>query len=236
VTEHNGQAQGDGGRPIRVAIVDDEVMVRQYIGAQLAAIDGIEVVAEAGSGTAAVEVARRHAPDVMLMDIRMPGGNGVDATAEIARVAPGVRVIAMTALAADEYVHRMLAAGAVSYLVKTRVVDEVEPAIRSAVLGESTVLPLASVQALARRLGDGEDARRQAERLLETLSPREREVALLLARGDKLPAIAAQLGIGAKTARDYEVGALRKLGAANRTVAAQIVAVAGLGPELFPVG
>lgn len=222
-------------RPIRVVIADDEVMVRGFIAGKLTHADGIEVVAEAGNGREAVEAARAYAPDVLLMDVRMPELDGIRATREVARLAPDVRIVAMTGLAVDEYVGSMVEAGALGFLPKVRVADEIEQTIRIAAAGESFVGPRAEVTRMIAEAASvaADDEQAEARRLYERLSPRESEVAQQMARGLKLPEIADLLGIGVTTVRSHQGEVLAKLGANNRTIAAQIIAKAGFGPDLF---
>lgn len=226
----------DRARPIRVVIADDEVMVRQFIAGKLARAVDIEIVAEASNGQEAVEAARAYAPDVLLMDVKMPELDGIRATREIARIAPNVGVVAMTGLAADEYVGGMVGAGALGFLPKVRVADELLDTIRLAAAGDSFVGPRAAVTRMIAESASGsaDDEQAVARRRYDRLSPREAEVARALARGLKLPEIARELGIATTTARTHQNEVLAKLGANNRTIAAQIVAKAGHGPTLFP--
>jgi DNA-binding NarL/FixJ family response regulator len=126
---------------IRVVLADDHPIVREGLRGMLAAEPGIEVVAEAASGAEAVAVAARYRPDVVLMDLRMPGGDGVTATAEILAATPGARVVVLTTYETDADIVRAVEAGAVGYLLKDTPVAELGHAIRAAARGE-TVLAL----------------------------------------------------------------------------------------------
>ncbi|MFI0451764.1 response regulator [Actinomadura sp. 6N118] len=205
---------------IRVAIVDDQALVRGGFAMILQIHDDIEVVAEAGTGTEAIEVARRHRPDVILMDIRMPGMDGLEATERIlAESDRTVRVLILTTFDPDEYVYRAMHAGASGFVLKDIPPDQLATAVRTVADGGALLAP-----SITRRL-----IGRFAQRLtvntavagrLERLTDREREVMAAVARGSSNSEIARELFIGPATVKTHVSGILAKLGLRDR---AQIV-------------
>ncbi|MFV2175642.1 response regulator [Actinomadura sp. LOL_016] len=205
---------------IRVAIVDDQALVRGGFAMILQIHDDIEVVAEAGTGTEAIEAARRHRPDVILMDIRMPDMDGLEATERILAESDWtVRVLILTTFDPDEYVYRAMHAGASGFVLKDIPPDQLATAVRTVADGGALLAP-----SITRRL-IGRFARRLsvntavAERL-ERLTDREREVMAAVARGSSNSEIAKQLFIGPATVKTHVSGILTKLGLRDR---AQIV-------------
>ncbi|MEV5827981.1 response regulator transcription factor [Spirillospora sp. NPDC052242] len=205
---------------IRVAIVDDQALVRGGFAMILQIHDDIEVVAEAGTGTEAIEAARRHRPDVILMDIRMPDMDGLEATERILAESDwNVRVLILTTFDPDEYVYRAMHAGASGFVLKDIPPDQLATAVRTVADGGALLAP-----SITRRL-IGRFARRLsvntavAERL-ERLTDREREVMAAVARGSSNSEIAKQLFIGPATVKTHVSGILTKLGLRDR---AQIV-------------
>ncbi|KAB2340640.1 response regulator transcription factor [Actinomadura rudentiformis] len=205
---------------IRVAIVDDQALVRGGFAMILQIHDDIEVVAEAGTGTEAIEVARRHRPDVILMDIRMPGMDGLEATERIlAESDRTVRVLILTTFDPDEYVYRAMHAGASGFVLKDIPPDQLATAVRTVADGGALLAP-----SITRRL-----IGRFAQRLtvnttvagrLERLTDREREVMAAVGRGSSNSEIAKELFIGPATVKTHVSGILTKLGLRDR---AQIV-------------
>ncbi|MQY08812.1 response regulator transcription factor [Actinomadura macrotermitis] len=205
---------------IRVAIVDDQALVRGGFAMILRIHDDIEVVAEAGTGTEAIEAARRHRPDVILMDIRMPDMDGLEATERILAESDwNVRVLILTTFDPDEYVYRAMHAGASGFVLKDIPPDQLATAVRTVADGGALLAP-----SITRRL-IGRFARRLsvntavAERL-ERLTDREREVMAAVARGSSNSEIAKELFIGPATVKTHVSGILTKLGLRDR---AQIV-------------
>jgi DNA-binding NarL/FixJ family response regulator len=205
---------------IRVAIVDDQALVRGGFAMILQIHDDIEVVVEAGTGTEAIEAARRHRPDVILMDIRMPDMDGLEATERILAESDwNVRVLILTTFDPDEYVYRAMHAGASGFVLKDIPPDQLAAAVRTVADGGALLAP-----SITRRL-IGRFARRLsvntavAERL-ERLTDREREVMAAVARGSSNSEIAKQLFIGPATVKTHVSGILTKLGLRDR---AQIV-------------
>jgi DNA-binding NarL/FixJ family response regulator len=194
---------------IRVVLADDHPIVREGLRGMLAAEPGIEVVAEAASGAEAVAVAARYRPDVVLMDLRMPGGDGVTATAEILAATPGARVVVLTTYETDADIVRAVEAGAVGYLLKDTPVAELSQAIRAAARGETVLAP-----SVARRLVSHV---RQPRR--DLLSSRETEVLALVARGLTNAEIGQQLTITEATVKTHLIRSFSKLGVNDRTAA-----------------
>lgn len=180
-------------------MADDHTLFRAGIRSLLGTLEGVEVVAEVGDGREALRAVAAHRPDVALMDIMMPGLNGLDATARVAKAFPRTRVVVLSMNADEDSVLRALRAGAVGYLVKTADPAELELAIRAAARGEtflSSAISQHVVGACLKRVG-------MERTSLERLTSRQREVLQLVAEGHATKEIAAQLGISAKTAEGY---------------------------------
>ncbi len=213
---------------ITVAVVDDQALVRRGFAMVLEHQPDIEVVAEAGTGREAIEVARRHRPDVVLMDIRMPVLDGLAATAEIVGSADWpVKVIILTTFDPDEYVYRALQAGASGFILKDIPPEDLAPAIRTVADGGGLLDP-----SITRRL-IGRFARALAEdtaaaRRLDTLTDRERDVLVELARGATNAEISEGLFIGAATVKTHVSSVLTKLGLRDRAQAVVFAYESGL--------
>jgi DNA-binding NarL/FixJ family response regulator len=215
-------------RPIRVLVVDDHAVVRRGVQAFLELLEDLEVVGEAASGEQALErvealVAAGRPPDVVLMDLVLPGMDGIAATAALKRRHPEVEVLAMTSFTEAQLVHGALRAGAVGYLLKDAGADQVADAIRAADRGEVQLDPVAARQ-LARSL------RSPGPRAAELLTDREREVLALVAQGLSNREIAKRLGISERTARNHVSNILLRLGLASRTQAALWAVQRGVVP------
>ena len=210
--------------PIKVLLVDDEGLVRSGFRALLDAEEGIEVVGEAADGAEAVERARATRPDVVLMDIRMPKLDGIQATRQIAatRGLQHVRVLILTTYDTDAYVFEGLQAGASGFLLKDAGPTELLQAIRVVAAGDSLLAPR-----ITRRLISQFTAQRTAseaaEERLAVLTEREREVLALVGKGMNNDEIGAELFLSPATARTHVSRALAKLGARDR---AQLVVIA----------
>ncbi|WP_330230343.1 response regulator transcription factor [Nocardia sp. NBC_00508] len=208
---------------VRVIVVDDQALVRTGFTMVLQIHPDIEVVAEAGTGLEAIEAAHRHRPDVILMDIRMPEMDGLEATATIMAEADwDVRVLILTTFDPDEYVYRALRAGASAFVLKDMPADQLAAAVRTVADGGALLAP-----SITRRL-IGRFARRltvdtAVAGRLQRLSDRERDVMVAVARGASNAEIAAQLFIGAATVKSHVSSILTKLGLRDR---AQIVVFA----------
>ncbi len=213
---------------IRVVVVDDQALVRRGFAMVLGHQPDIEVVAEAGTGTEAIEVARAHRPDVMLMDIRMPEMDGLAATAALLDEADWpLRIIILTTFDPDEYVFQALQAGASGFVLKDIPPEELAPAVRTVVDGGALLDP-----GITRRL-IGRFARElatdtHAARRLEALTDRERDVLLQLARGATNAEISDALFIGAATVKSHVSNILMKLGLRDRAQAVVFAYESGL--------
>jgi DNA-binding NarL/FixJ family response regulator len=210
------RGRGRAGVMIRVLLADDQDLVRAGFRALLAAQDDIEVVGEAGDGDEAVQLTRRYRPDVVLMDIRMPGTDGLAATRAIARDdrLTDVRIVILTTFELDEYVFEAVRAGASGFLVKDTKPPELLRAVRAVAAGDALLSP-----SVTRRLLDEFAARtREAPSLpaLDALTEREREVMALVAEGLTNDEIAARLVVSKLTAKTHVSRAMVKLGARDR--------------------
>jgi NarL family two-component system response regulator LiaR len=204
-------------QPIRVLLVDDHAVVRKGMRALLDREPGIEVVGEAEDGAQAVHAADRLRPDVILMDLEMPGTGGIEATRQIAAKHPASRIVVLTSHAAEEDVFPALKAGALGYLLKHSAPEEVLQAIRQAHRGE-TVLHPAIARMVLQELN--RPAQPKQPQTTDPLSERELEVLRLLARGMSNQEIADALVVGEATVRSHVSSILRKLQLASRTQAA----------------
>ncbi|MFT7710700.1 response regulator [Clavibacter tessellarius] len=217
--------------PIRVVVVDDDALVRAGLRMLLGGGHGLEVVGEAPDGLAAAAVIARTAPDVVLMDIRMPVCDGIAATArEVAR-RPDLPVIVLTTFDADELVLGALRAGARGFLLKDTPPAELVDAVRQAAAGRSILSPsvLDTVIGVAAQRDRGD---RTAERArFDTLTEREQEVALAIARGLPNARIAADMFVSVATVKTHVGHVLEKLGVDGRVQVAVLVHEAGLAPS-----
>ena len=204
-------------RAIRVFLVDDHRIVRSGVAAYLEQVDDIEVVGEAGDGRQALDrIAAAEPgdalPDLVLMDLLMPGLDGISATREIRIRWPAVEVVALTSFSEEAKVRGALEAGAAGYLLKDADADDVARAIRAAVAGQMH-LDVGVARLLA-------DSLRAPRRPADTLTPREREVLALVARGASNRQIAETLVVSERTARTHVSAILAKLDLVSRTQAA----------------
>jgi NarL family two-component system response regulator LiaR len=196
---------------IRVLLVDDHAVVREGLRAFLALQDGIDVVGEAGNGDEAVELAARLAPDVVLLDLVMPAGDGLSAIHRLRVTTPKARVLVLTSYADDSQIFAATAAGAAGYLLKDVDPGELAAGIRDVHAGRPALHPSVA----ARLMRGGETSARAG-----TLTPRERDVLALVVEGLANKQIAGRLGIGEKTVKTHMSRVLSKLGVDDRTQAA----------------
>ncbi|HHT91875.1 MAG: response regulator transcription factor [Bacillota bacterium] len=199
---------------IRVMVVDDHEMVRRGICAYLETEDDLEVVGEAASGQTAVVMARELKPDVILMDLVMEDGTGVEASERIKRELPEVQIIILTSYIDENLIFPALEAGALSYLLKTSQAHEIADAIRLAVKREAVIEPKVATKML-RKMRDRVEYHPHNE-----LTSRELEVLVLIGEGKTNQEIADELFIGIKTVKTHVSNVLSKLGVEDRTKAA----------------
>ena len=214
---------------IRVALVDDQALVRAGLRALLAAEDGVEVVGEASDGDEGIALVRRARPDVVLMDVRMPGIDGLEATRRIAEddELDAVRVIVLTTFELDEYVFEALRAGAAGFLLKDEEPAELVRAVRVVADGESLLSPSVTRRVVEAFAGVAAPTGPPAS-LLEELTERECEVVALVGSGLSNQEIAERLVISPATARTHVSRAMVKLGARDRSQLVVFAYEAGL--------
>jgi DNA-binding NarL/FixJ family response regulator len=199
--------------PVRVLLVDDHALIRTGNSLVLDATDDIAVVGEAGTGEEAVALARTLRPDVVLMDVRMPGIGGIEATRRITRAYPGTRVVVLTTFDLDTYAFESLRAGASAFLLKSATPAELTDAIRTVAAGDAVLGPRVTGRLIEAHVAtlDRADADPRA-----LLSPREHDVFLGIARGLSNPEIAAELTLALPTIKTHVNRILAKLGARDR--------------------
>jgi len=192
---------------IRVLVADDHPIVRSGIVSLLQSATDVDVVGQANTGTEAVALALEHEPDIVLMDLRMPGLDGDEATGQIVRQRPQVKVIILTTYESDDSILSAIEAGASGYLLKAAPEEEILAGIRSVARGEVALAP--SIAALL--------VKRMSSPPVPTLSPRETEVLALVAQGLSNPAIAARLFVGEATVKTHLLHVFEKLEVNDRT-------------------
>jgi NarL family two-component system response regulator LiaR len=207
-------------------IVDDHDLFRTGL-RNLLEEQGVEVIAEAASGHEALRQVRELAPEVVLMDLNMPGMGGVEATREIARIAPLTRVVVLTISDRDGDILDAILAGACGYLLKDSSIDELIRGISAAALGESLISPQIAAKVL-RELRAARPAPRAPDRMSTELTDRELEVLRLIANGRDNSQIAAELHISAKTVKNHISNILMKLQIENRIQAAVYAVRSGI--------
>jgi DNA-binding NarL/FixJ family response regulator len=199
---------------IRVVLADDQPLVRAGLRMIIAETPGMEVAGEAATGAQAVQAARDIRPDVVVMDIRMPGLDGIEATRMITATGAPPSVIVLTTFDNDEYVYGALRAGAAGFLVKDMALDDILAAIRVVAAGDALLAPSVTRRLIARFAAEPEPRPPAAE--IEGITGREREVLTLVGRGMSNGEIAASLSISAATAKAHVARLLAKLGARDR--------------------
>jgi DNA-binding NarL/FixJ family response regulator len=196
-------------------VVDDQLMVRAGIAAIVDAEEGLEVVGEAADGQSALDLAARLRPDVVLMDIRMPGMDGLTATALLTAAAPETRVLVLTTFHQDRYVYEALRAGAAGFVLKDAGAEEILAAARAVAGGAAWFDPAVTPRVLSAYRGSVAPAQRAA-RPLQLLTAREREVLELIARGATNAEIAAALFLSEATVKSHVGSIFTKLGLRDR--------------------
>lgn len=204
---------------IRVALADDQALVRTGLRMILEAEGDIEIVGEATDGNGAIALSGTEAPDVLLMDIRMPGLDGIEALRRISAMMPneGPRIIMLTTFDPDDYIYDALAAGASGFLLKDAPAEELLTAVRVVASGEAVLAPSITnrlIQQIKAR-----PIRATESQVLESLTDREREVLRLIAKGDTNQEIAEQLFVGETTVKTHVSHVLQKLGLRDRVQA-----------------
>jgi DNA-binding NarL/FixJ family response regulator len=209
---------GGDAPPIRVLVVDDHALFRHGLVSVLGSAADLDVVGEARDGNEAIERSAALQPDIVLMDVRMPTVNGIEAARRIRAAQPGVRVLMLTESEDEEDLYGAVRAGATGYLLKEVAIDEIADAIRAVASGQALVSPsmttklLSEFNVLSRRLEEGHDGRR--------LTDRELEVLRLIARGMSNRDIALELVIAENTVRNHVRNILEKLQVRSRVEAA----------------
>ncbi|HVM62005.1 MAG TPA: response regulator transcription factor [Verrucomicrobiae bacterium] len=208
-------------KPTRILLAEDQTLMRQGLKTILELESGFRVVGEAHDGPSAVKLALQLRPDIILMDVQMPGQTGVEATAAICRAWPEAKIIILTTFDRDDYVFAGVRAGAVGYLLKDVAAQKLVETIRAVQAGEVFIQPEIASRALRATL-------HPADGLIEPLSDREREVLTMLAQGVANKEIADKLHIAEGTVKNHVSNILAKLQAQNRTQAADIARKHGL--------
>ncbi len=215
--------------PTTVLIVDDQDLVRTGLEMIVGAAGDLEVVGQAADGAEAVREARRLLPDVVLMDVRMPGTDGIEATRQIVATCPepGPRVLMLTTFDLDDYVFQAFAAGASGFLVKDAPRQTIVDGIRAVAQGEGLASPSVTRRLIERVVAAPmHTAVRPA--VLDDLTPREHEVFVAMARGESNPEIAARLFLSEKTVKTHVGRILMKLGVRDRVQAVVLAYEAGV--------
>jgi len=200
--------------PIRVVLVDDHILVRAGLHALLERMEGIHVLAEASDGCEALELIRAHQPDIVLMDLAMPGLNGLETTMRVVQAWPHIGVLILSMHAAEEYIVQALYAGATGYLLKNVVTAELEFALRAVARREIYLSPAISKQVIAdylRRIRGSEGRPPHALHPYQLLTPRQREILRLIAEGYTTKEIAQRLHVSVKTVDTHRTQLMQRL-------------------------
>ena len=213
---------------IRVVLADDQALVRTGFRMILAEADDIQVVGEAADGDEAVRVAASACPDVVLMDVRMPGTDGIAATRQIREAKDAPRILILTTFDLDEYVYAGLRAGASGFLLKDALAPELLSAVRVVASGEAVVAPTVTRRLIERFIGEEPEPGRPTLAALDVLTAREREVLTLIARGLANAEIAQRLFLSEGTVKTHVSRVLAKLGLRDRLQAVILAYEAGV--------
>jgi DNA-binding NarL/FixJ family response regulator len=193
--------------PIKVLLADDHALVRAGVRRLLEGITGVEVVGEAGDGHEALESAEALHPDVVLLDVGMPGLNGLEVASRLAHSSPPIRVVILSMHNSEEYVLRALRAGCAGYLLKGSAVSELEIAVRAVARGDTYLSPAVSKQVVDEYVG----RTGAATSPLDVLTPRQREILQLVAEGHTSKAIGQRLGLSFKTVEAHRAQIMERL-------------------------
>nr|WP_269843787.1 response regulator transcription factor [Actinomyces qiguomingii] len=218
-------------RPITVVLADDQALMRMGFRMVLDPAEDIEIVGEASDGATAVAQARALKPDVILMDVRMPGMNGIDATAAITQQFPQIKILILTTFDVDEYAFAGLRAGASGFLLKDTRPGELAEAIRTVASGEAVVSPRITrrmLEMFASHLPEDGGSFTQEDARIASLTPREREILTLMAQGLSNSEIADHLVVSATTVKTHVGNVLAKLDVRDRVQAVVVAYETGL--------
>ena len=225
--ERPGEVRG----PVSVVLADDQALMRMGFRMVLEAEEDITVVGEASDGTSALAQARALHPDVILMDVRMPGMNGIEATERIAQECPGTRVLILTTFDLDEYAFAGLRAGASGFLLKDTRPTELAEAIRTVASGEAVVSPRITQRMLemfASSLPNSGTPAQASDPRIDSLTPREKEILVLMSQGMSNAEIAEHLVVSATTVKTHVGNVLAKLDVRDRVQAVVVAYETGL--------
>lgn len=216
---------------VRVLVVDDDPLVRSSLRLILGASAAIEIVAEAADGRAGIDAVRRSAPDVVLLDLRMPGVDGLQVLRDLRADGVSARVLVLTTFDDDGLIVRALRAGAAGFLLKDTPPDRLVDAVLRVGAGEPVLSPAVTARLIESVAGDpaAEARRRRSAALVERLTPRERDVAVVVAEGLSNGEAAARLGLSPTTVKGHVAQVLAKLGVPNRVGIARVLYEAGTG-------
>ena len=226
-SERPGEVSG----PVSVVLADDQALMRMGFRMVLEAEEDITVVGEASDGTSALAQARALHPDVILMDVRMPGMNGIEATERIAQECPGTRVLILTTFDLDEYAFAGLRAGASGFLLKDTRPTELAEAIRTVASGEAVVSPRITQRMLemfASSLPNSGKPAQPSDPRIDSLTPREKEILVLMSQGMSNAEIADRLVVSATTVKTHVGNVLAKLDVRDRVQAVVVAYETGL--------
>ena len=215
---------------IRV-LLDDQQLMRSGLRMMMESAGDIEVVGEAGDGREAIELIGELHPDVVLMDIRMPGMDGLSATEELARTGDPTKVLVLTTFGDETYVYRALSAGAVGFLLKDTPPEDLVAAVRKAHEGQAVLDPAITQAVIAHFTDEKPHGRQAARERVEVLSPREMEVLACLGEGLSNAEIGQRLQLSETTVKSHVSKVMEKLGCANRTQAAILAHEAGMAAK-----
>jgi DNA-binding NarL/FixJ family response regulator len=219
---------GEASRALRVVIADDQALVRAGFRMILEADEGIEVVAEAADGEQAISAVRRRQPDVVLMDIRMPRLDGLEATRRILAGGTACRVLMLTTFDLDEYVYAALQAGASGFLLKDVTPEHLVAAVRLVAAGDALLAPSITRRLIERFVHGAPPPTERPPAALASLTAREREVLTLVARGRSNGELAAELYLSEATVKTHVARILAKLGLRDRVQAVVLAYETGL--------